>query len=224
MEKRMLCLLSILVIGALMLSSCGCIKETKEEPKKVFGGEKIKIPSDWKVYENEELGFKIKYPKDLIVPELIGFEESYFIVEFPIAKEEKEAVPINEKFKIVPISEKICWRVFYSVSCFFSNYSIDELVKNYLDSAKPHPSFRCEEFTNTTIDGFRAIKITVTYETESKKGEIGYCKEFFVCTKKGNRVYQLNYNSLSPDADNPYERYEKYLDIANQMTKSFQFV
>ena len=52
----------MLLIGALFLSSCGCIKETKEEPKEVFGGEEMKIPPGWEVYENKEWGIRVAYP------------------------------------------------------------------------------------------------------------------------------------------------------------------
>ena len=63
MQKRVFCLVSVFLIGALFLSSCGCIKETKEEPKEVFGGEKMKtLPRGWKWYENEEWGLRIGYP------------------------------------------------------------------------------------------------------------------------------------------------------------------
>jgi hypothetical protein len=62
MKKRMLCLLSVLLVGVLILSSCGCIKETKEEPKKAFGGKEMEIPSGWKVYENKEWGIRVAYP------------------------------------------------------------------------------------------------------------------------------------------------------------------
>ena len=62
--KRVFCLVSVFLIGALFLSSCGCIKETKEEPKKVFGGEKMKIPPGRKVYENKEWGIRVAYPPE----------------------------------------------------------------------------------------------------------------------------------------------------------------
>jgi hypothetical protein len=51
-----------MLVGALMLSSCGCIKETKEEPKEAFGGKEMEIPSGWKVYENKEWGIRVAYP------------------------------------------------------------------------------------------------------------------------------------------------------------------
>jgi hypothetical protein len=63
MNKSLLCLISTLIIvGVLFLSSCGCIKETKEEPKKAFGGKEMEIPLGWKVYENKELGIRVAYP------------------------------------------------------------------------------------------------------------------------------------------------------------------
>jgi hypothetical protein len=70
MKKKLVCLLGMLLIGALFLSSCGCIKETKEEPKEVFGDEKMKtLPADWKWYVNETLGMRIGYPGDWKVKE-----------------------------------------------------------------------------------------------------------------------------------------------------------
>jgi hypothetical protein len=77
MKKSLLCLISTLIIvGVLSLSSCGCIKETKEEPKEViketkeepkevFGDEKMKtLPHGWKWYENKEWGLRIGYPRN----------------------------------------------------------------------------------------------------------------------------------------------------------------
>jgi len=61
MQKRVLCLLSILLVGALLLSSIGCIKEQKNGKEKI-SQEKMKILPGWKVYENKEWGIRVAYP------------------------------------------------------------------------------------------------------------------------------------------------------------------
>jgi hypothetical protein len=61
---------TLIIVGVLFLSSCGCIKETKEEPKEVFGDEKMKtLPAGWKWYVNETFGVRIGYPGDWKVKE-----------------------------------------------------------------------------------------------------------------------------------------------------------
>jgi hypothetical protein len=53
----------VLLIGVLLLSSIGCIKETKKEKKEESSPEKVKIPvSQWKWFENEKAGYKLKCP------------------------------------------------------------------------------------------------------------------------------------------------------------------
>jgi hypothetical protein len=56
MQKRVICLLSIFLIGALFLGSIGCIKEPKKEKMKT-------LPAGWKWYENETLGIRMGYPE-----------------------------------------------------------------------------------------------------------------------------------------------------------------
>jgi hypothetical protein len=209
-QKRVLCLLSVLLVGVLLLSSMGCIEEKEKISKK-----KMKIPPGWKVYENKEWGYRIKYPIDWVVPELSGVDESYFIVR-PSFYDGGE--------KDLKIEDMPYEYITYQVNAIFSNQSLNEIVKNYLNRERPMQlNFRCEELTNVTIDSLPAKKVTVTYELKMRDGKLIYCKQFFIFVKKGNRIYQLTCQSAS-NADEPYEKYEEYLDTVDQMTKSFQFV
>jgi hypothetical protein len=57
-----------------MLSSCGCLKESKEEKEKMKT-----LPAGWKWYENKEWGFRIGYPGEW---EVITYEEHPHRINF----------------------------------------------------------------------------------------------------------------------------------------------
>jgi hypothetical protein len=64
MRKRGLYIVSILLVGALMLSFIGCLKESKEEKEKMKT-----LPAGWVWYVNETLGLRIGYPGNWKVKE-----------------------------------------------------------------------------------------------------------------------------------------------------------
>jgi hypothetical protein len=102
MKKRVLCLLSVMLIGTLMLSSCGCIKEKEEEGQaEISEGKLKKLPAGWKWYENKEWGLRIGYPRDW---EVITYEELPHRISFK--RSGKEGIlsigfrPVKEDFNI----------------------------------------------------------------------------------------------------------------------------
>jgi hypothetical protein len=223
MTKRVLCLLSVLLIGALIMSSCGCVKESKKEKiskkQETFPKESKVTISDWETYENPKWGYKLNYPSDwAVVINTEMFDDSWFEVSwFDITSPEKLKTPQRVELT-------------YEVGAFFLNQSIEKRLNDYLEVIKSRTyNFRCEEYTNTTIDNLPAIKVVFTYRIPCGEtitsNEKGYEKHLlYTVIGKEGKIYQLHYMSFSFGVDDPYEVYEKYLDVANQMTKSFRFI
>lgn len=208
MNKSLLCLISGILVAAL-LAGCTAPQEKSEQ--------------EWEWYENKEWGYKIKYPADWRVSTSDNEEKDRDIfVVFPGGSEPLRKDKPNPQLQFI-------------VFTTFSNQSTYEMAKGYLENEKHNPilyhNFECKEFTNITLDGAPATKITVTFNSPyllsvgGKDSEgILWIKQFQVYAKKGRMCYELLYTNDSPDADNPYGLYEEYLGIANQMTSSFRLI
>lgn len=60
MRKKVISLVSVMLVGALMLSFCGCLEETKKGEKKMKA---FTLPQGWTWYENEAFGIRLAYPE-----------------------------------------------------------------------------------------------------------------------------------------------------------------
>jgi hypothetical protein len=70
MRKKVLSLMSVVLVGALMLNSCGCLKEKEEGGQaEISEGKLKKLPEGWTRYENETLGIRMGHPADWKVKE-----------------------------------------------------------------------------------------------------------------------------------------------------------
>ncbi|HIH96322.1 MAG TPA: hypothetical protein HA348_02325, partial [Thermoplasmata archaeon] len=204
-KKRVICLVSILLIGALFLGSCGCIKESKKEEKEETPLGKMEIPSNWKWYESEEGGFKIRYPENWREWEQITLsgKELLFII-FP---------PDLDPFTICVHSEKSK-----------SNY---EAAQNFIKNGpKLYSNFQCEEFTNFTLDNVPAIKMISAFEYKHPMNESKemHCRRLCILAQKGQKQYTLQYNWAPDNINETSEGFEYYLKQVNQMVSSFRFL
>jgi hypothetical protein len=165
MKKRMLCLLSVLLVGVLILSSCGCIKETKEEPKEVFGDEKMKtLPAGWKWYVNETLGMRIGYPGDWKVK-----EDQY---------ESIDKVLFEKAF-----SENEAWGDMLSIDS-------EEIEEDYdLTKHTADTSYSKEYQEKFIIGGKPGIKVTL----EMRVGEKKPCLNTWIYAIHKGRVFEFSF-------------------------------
>jgi hypothetical protein len=178
----MLCPLSILLIGALITSSCGCIKETKEEKEKMKT-----LPAGWKWYENETFGIRMGYPEKWEVgPHPYNPNNLYSlnVIEF---KYFTSACP-TEKLNVV-----------FSLGCKEVKKDFD--LKAYLKEGRHWPP---DEMKNVRIDGIpgKQLKtemgvdtlVETIYQTDVKTYVVSnekLFKFFFVEDVIGKTGYQI---------------------------------
>jgi hypothetical protein len=121
------------------MSSCGCIKESKEEKEKMKT-----LPAGWKWYENEIFGIRMGYPEKWEVgphpynPNIIEFK--YFTSVCP-----------TEKLNVV-----------FSLECKKVKKDFD--LEAYLKEGRHWPP---DEMKNVKIDGIPGKQLKVVMETET---------------------------------------------------------
>ena len=164
MTKRVFCLLSVLLTGVLLLNSIGCLEKPKREE---ISSEKIETSDlEWKIYKDEELGFKLKYPADCEIDEW----RSYNNMSFSIV------------FKSLPGEEYSMFAVRRGIN--LNTLTLEQLKKEYVEQFSQYAkeiacNLKVIEEETIAIDNEKAEKVTwilecgsITYEA---KGFSIYC-------------------------------------------------
>jgi hypothetical protein len=174
MKKRLLCLLNILIIGALLFSLIGCLKEPKKETTR----------PEWKWYENEEFGFKLQCPADTKLDEFNPFPngvmfkfDSEAIFFYVLVVWEGEILPSEEFVEIgYPEDKPIA----------ISLPPLEESAEQGVLGG------RIEAIKNITLDGRKAFQVSYSYENRSTKKEITDEREILVISDTYCRIFADN--------------------------------
>jgi hypothetical protein len=176
MRKRGLYIVSILLVGALMLSFIGCIKESKEEKEKMKT-----LPAGWKWYENETFGIRMGYPENWEVepysynPNIIEFK--YFTSICPTEKLNivfsLECKEVKKDFDLNAYLNKQLW------------WPPDE-VKAVKINGIPGKQFKVDVMVDTLTGSFPQTDIETFVVVNNKLFEF-----FFVEDKIGETGYQI---------------------------------
>jgi hypothetical protein len=186
----------MLLIGALLFSSMGCLEEILTE--------KMKVPdSGWKTYENKDWGYKIKYPADwkssvIREDKKEGFSCIYFR-PFVEKGEEEYIVPIkgsNDNFAVM-VMEGLC-----------EDISLEEEVIDVIIGSLEVGYGKLEilKYKNITLNRKPAIK--VVFKVKERQGLV-------IESINEGRGYTLLYTS---------REYDKRVRIADGMIESFNFL
>jgi hypothetical protein len=202
MQKRLLCLLSVLLVGCLLV---GCVAPQKEAKGKTEEKEKIGYPvREWEWYENKEWGFKIKYPVDANISEM---EEGDFLILFSLGSH-KELWHNNEGFRcIIHIYPKRYKTVNESARIF--------VEEGLLTRNKRDENFTLEEIkvSNLTIDKMDARRVAII----SKKYDLR-SREVMYFIIKDDKEYGIDFLIAPP------EKYDKFSEVSDKMIGSFKFI
>jgi hypothetical protein len=183
MSKNLLCLMTGLLAAVLLV---GCLAPP-EEPEQ-----------EWKWYENEELGFKIKYPANWEYSVKINKGESGVYFRPSVEEEERDA------FTIMILEA--------------AGLSLEGETNTIIDAfgilfGQP---LEMLEHKNTTLGGEPAIKLV--FKVEKGKGCVTEdCKGLIINAIKGDKSYTTIYSSL-------WKNYDKRIKISNEMVNSFEFI
>jgi hypothetical protein len=161
----------------------------------------IKTREEWEWYENNEQGFRIKYPSDWKKRE--EKTESYFKVDF---KKERGGPIAFFSVEIWPSTPEEREKSSYE--------SIKEGVEFFQKAAcKEDFTFKVSEIKNAPLDGVPATKVLWLMKIE----EISY-KQLIICViLEDNTTYYLGYSSKE-------EYFDKYLPVVEEMIEFFDFV
>jgi hypothetical protein len=160
----------------------------------------LKPKQNWKIYENKDWGFRIKYPD--------GCEVS----------EEKKVAPTFPDFEVKfekPLGEsKGSWELSVFVSTFppiKEEETPYKRAKVFLGLAKEiYPETKFHEFKNSTLDGLPSMRIVYSCH------QVKYLHE---TTIRNGVLYGLVYRVWENQ-----ELYDKYLLIIEEMINSFEFI
>ena len=123
-----------MLVGALLLSSIGCLKESKKEE---ISPEKVKVPSlEWKWYENKEFGFRIKHPTDWKI----------------IEKKKDVQFMEGENFFIVLIEKK------------GKDFDFEKFIKDHSSYWEDSEEFTIVKCKNVTVGGKPGRQFVIKYE------------------------------------------------------------
>jgi hypothetical protein len=206
MRKKVLSLVSLVLIGALF---AGCID---------FGGkteEKEKVEysvKDWEWYVNEEWGYKIKYPKDWEV-QPISIKEQDVVLDvaflLPKSKDTKDLV-FSSKSKVeftitVPTSSEgtlAPGRIVF--------------IENTSDEKVPKLTGRKKTREESNLGNKSAWRDTTIYEY-SLGNEKWKRKEVRIWTWIGEDILVISFSA-------PASEFEKWDETFEYMLKSFEFL
>jgi hypothetical protein len=169
----------------------------------VFGC--IERESKWKTYENKEWGYKIKYPEECKIEEYEISKLSYQ-VDFKNLAGEKNAF-LNIRSSI------------YEPFLFPLNEVGDMYIASIKEIAQEENLvIKINEKKNITIDGEKAIRVTLSVEsTHEIPGKVKKLVIFTIIARKGNKQYYLGFTV-------PTEKYNNLIGVGNSMVKSFEFI
>jgi hypothetical protein len=204
MNKRLLCLLSVLLVGGLLV---GCVAPQKETKGKTEEKEKIGYPvREWKWYESKEWGFKIKYPAgaDWEAEEFEDETGTGFLVSKWIEKEKTFIF-----FGVAFVRESDPHLSTYEELMAHPDYEL----------GSESPDIKCLEVSNITLGGFPATKAVFCHSHV-----LGYSKTILILTKKEGNCYEIEYGSTSKEIKKTEKYFREYLPIANEMINSFRFL
>jgi hypothetical protein len=183
----------------------GCLGETPAEEETKEKTKLVEIPEDWKTYESKEWGFRIRYPERCEI-------EEYKISKLTYKVEFKDLAGEKNTIFIVQGSIHEPWL-----------FSLNETADIYIDAMKEIAQERnliikINEKKNITIDGEKAIRVTLSVESTHKiPGKVKKLEIFTIIARKGNKQYYLGFTV-------PTEKYETLIGVGNSMVRSFKFL
>ena len=202
MRKKVLSLISVVLVSALILSPCGCLKESKMK-----GTE-----PNWIWYENEEWGWKIKYPAGWEVRP-VTTEKTIVRFSPPNLKEEPH-VPI-------PLAVDVLFTVsIYRGSGGTVHFTKRTIIENISDfEAKTPKLIEKKLLANEKInlENRSALRATEIYEY-SLDNERWKVKAVNICSCMGEEdLLQISFSA--PDSESA-----KWDEIFEYMLESFEFL
>jgi hypothetical protein len=164
----------------------------------------------WKWYENKDWGFKIKYPEDwhLEIKCLDPPNSS------PTNTEIEKANAVCFQFAPLMYEARATvaiWKTFPSELCDpETGFGLDQLAKD--------PTYKVLEYSNITLGGQPAKKIIFLEEVK-----LGKWKAMLINTCYKKKYFQIQFAG-STTGEGTFKNWNKYIDVAEQMIKSFEFV
>jgi hypothetical protein len=161
---------------------------------------------EWRWYENEEWGYKVKYPSDWNNQTLqIGLSQVF------------DALNIGEDPSLS-----------FHVACSKAHFK-GSLYKQIMEEGverlkKDYPDYTCLEITNITLDGFPAVKIVAAYTDARTESPPSHTKEIYIVSAREGITYGINFSVNTPDAKKTERYFDEYLPLANEMIDSFKFI
>jgi hypothetical protein len=228
--KRRIGLAAGLLIIALL---AGCINSGEDMGgKKISAGESTEHYGpehftdiqgiEWKVYENPEGGFRIKYPASWEIEEerSRGVDFSYRINSLSYAKYASisESVESFDRIYTENIDEPS-----------FRGKSLWEVTKEMLDEEKKFDegtgtNARIIEISNITLDGKPATKyIKEGYDKYLSLG----IKKISIISRDQENYYAMYFIFFTRNPESPeykYWLYDEYLPVVEQIINSFEFL
>jgi hypothetical protein len=166
----------------------------------------------WKWYENKDWGFKIKYPEDWCFEiECIDPPNSN-----PTNTEIKKADAVNFQFTTLmyeAIANIAIGKTFPSELCNpETGFGLDLLVKD-------PTCYKVLEYGNITLGGQPAKKLIFLKETK----KVGKLKQMVISTCYKKKYFEIIFSGGNI-GEGTYKNWNKYIDVAEQMIKSFEFI
>jgi hypothetical protein len=151
---------------------------------------------EWRWYENEEWGFKFKFPAKWEIDRIVNGE--HFFLEIPGIKDR-----------------------FIRVYADPSNNTLEECAENLsesfssktIENTTATPEIRAIE--NTTLGGKKAVRIIVKIKISTLGWGTEYFREDIIVVKNEDTVYKLYFESLWED---------KWGDIKAEIRSSWKFI
>jgi hypothetical protein len=223
-------LITLLLILGLFAGLVGCVSEEEEEKQEKEQVNYLKsLLEGWKVYENKEWGFRIKYPADWWIwserTKIISGEEVFYFACSPKTEETTSSI-----ISPVPPQEPPPERPFEDITFGVEigdahGKSPEERYDEALSKAKPLMAeinaIDKEERSNCSLGGLPALEVVWIYKVPDpeEKGEYRLTsKGKVVITVKDDKYYSPGFTTI------PMENYEKWINTVDKMISSFEFI